>query len=293
MRMPRLALALVAALTLVAVPRAAAQDPPPLPPTTVELPSNADADGDDVPDSSDRCPTVRGAPTDGCPSPDRDGDGIPNESDECPDIPNDARGCPQPVTPGGNAPTHAVATQINQPSAAIKKYSRGLQLTGGISANGYMTPKRLTIWLPKGVKVSSAPAKPCSAAFVKTLQLHAFKRCAKMFAGRVGSEEHSAYFAFAGPKVGARQRLFLRARAQDGEDGEEIVAFGTGWIDPAKGAFGPKLTLELGQLGLSVRMVELYSAPENGVKPLQGKCTGKFRVRLETAQGTTQKTLRC
>jgi hypothetical protein len=87
--------------------------------------------------------------------------------------------------------------------------------------------------------------------------------------------------------------LFLRARQHEAEDGEEISGFGTGWIEPAKGAFGPKLTLELGQLGLSVRMVELYSAPENGVKPLQGKCTGKFRVRLETAQGTTQKTLRC
>jgi hypothetical protein len=294
--MPRLVLALVTALTLVAAPSAIAQDPPPqpqLPGTDVQLPSNVDSDGDRVPDTADRCPTVPGSITDGCPSPDRDNDGIPNESDPCPEIPNAGRDCPQPPPAGGNAPAHDVATQLGRPSAAIKEYSRGLQLTGGISANGYMKPKRLTIWLPKGITVSSAPTKPCSQAFAKTLQLNGFMRCAKMFAGRLGSEEHSGYFAFAGPKVGARQRLFLRARSQDGEDGEEIVGFGTGWIDPAKGAFGPKLTLELGQLGLDVRMVELYSAPENGVKPLRGKCTGKFRVRLETPQGNTDKTFRC
>src|SRR5689334_15370899 len=190
--MPRLALAFAALLLLIAAPGAAAQDPPPpMPPATVPLPSDSDIDGDHVPDSGDRCPTVPGALTDGCPSPDRDGDGIPNEADQCPDLYSPGGSCPQPVTPGGNAPAHDVATQINKPSAAIKKYSSGLQLTGAISANGYMTPKRLTIWLPKGITVSNAPAKPCSEAFVKTLQLNGFKRCAKMFAGRVGSEEHS------------------------------------------------------------------------------------------------------
>jgi hypothetical protein len=259
--MARLALVFAALLLLIAAPGAIAQVPPPSP--------AGDTDGDMVPDPFDACPTVAGVFPGGCPPPTRPEDG------------------------GADKPAPVAATQIGSPSASITKYSRGLQFGGGISANGYMTPKRLTIWLPKGIKVSSAPAKPCSAAFVKTLQLHAFKRCAKMFAGRVGSEEHSGYFAFAGPKVGSRQRLFLRARAQEAEDGEEIVGFGTGWIDPAKGAFGPKLTLELGQLGLSVRMVELYSAAENKVKPLQGTCTGKFRVRLETAQGNTDKTFSC
>lgn len=60
----------------------------------------ADADGDGVPDSRDKCPNTPVGVTvdaDGCPL-DTDGDGIPDYLDRCPDTPKgvviDAKGCP-------------------------------------------------------------------------------------------------------------------------------------------------------------------------------------------------------
>ena len=61
-----------------------------------------------------------------------------------------------------------------RPGSRWRRHPERVRLVGGISANGYMKPKRLTIWLPKGIKVSTTPAKPCSEAFVKTLQLDGF-----------------------------------------------------------------------------------------------------------------------
>jgi OOP family OmpA-OmpF porin len=66
----------------------------------------ADADGDGVPDATDRCPTepedLDGhQDEDGCPDPDDDGDGIPDAADACPrEAENkngveDADGCPE------------------------------------------------------------------------------------------------------------------------------------------------------------------------------------------------------
>ena len=49
------------------------------------------------------------------------------------------------------------------------------------------------------------------------------------------------WFAYAGPKQGAKQRLWVRGRGDD-----ELVGFGTGWIEPGKGAKRTKITLELG-----------------------------------------------
>ena len=73
------------------------------------------------------------------------------------------------------------------------------------------------------------------------------------------------------------------------------VGLGTGWIEPVKG--GAKLTLELGQLGIDTRGLEVYSGPERAtagmVRPLTGKCTGTFRMRLDTAQGSATKAFRC
>lgn len=64
-----------------------------------EPPVNYDRDGDGIPDSTDRCPDVKGlAALKGCP--DRDGDGIADIDDKCPDVPGLARyqGCPIPDT---------------------------------------------------------------------------------------------------------------------------------------------------------------------------------------------------
>jgi OmpA-OmpF porin, OOP family len=66
-----------------------------------------DTDGDGLPDSVDKCPTVPEDhkppnPSDGCPAPaDRDGDGIIDSEDKCPDEPedkdgiDDEDGCPE------------------------------------------------------------------------------------------------------------------------------------------------------------------------------------------------------
>jgi OOP family OmpA-OmpF porin len=59
----------------------------------------ADTDGDGIPDSEDKCPTVAGTlKYHGCPIPDTDGDGIDDEHDSCPTVPGLAKyhGCPEP-----------------------------------------------------------------------------------------------------------------------------------------------------------------------------------------------------
>ncbi len=71
---------------------------------TGAAPAPVDSDGDGIPDSSDRCPTVAAATPDGCPQVappvDSDGDGIPDDVDRCPNEPEDGRepdpkdGCP-------------------------------------------------------------------------------------------------------------------------------------------------------------------------------------------------------
>jgi outer membrane protein OmpA-like peptidoglycan-associated protein len=62
-----------------------------------------DTDGDGIPDTEDKCPTVPGlAKYQGCPIPDTDGDGINDEEDKCPTVPGVAKyqGCPIPDTDG-------------------------------------------------------------------------------------------------------------------------------------------------------------------------------------------------
>ncbi len=121
------------------------------------------------------------------------------------------------------------------------------------------------------------------------------KRCAKILAGRLGgNSDIYAWFAWAGPKQGAKQRLWLRGRSNEADDGA-LTGLGTGWIEPVKG--GTKLTLELGQLGIDTRSLEVYSGAERAtagtVRPLTGKCTGTFRMRLDTTQGSAAKSFRC
>ena len=72
-----------------------APPPPPLP--------VVDTDGDGIPDSKDKCPTIAGiAKYNGCPIPDTDEDGINDEEDKCPTVAGVARykGCPVPDTDG-------------------------------------------------------------------------------------------------------------------------------------------------------------------------------------------------
>ena len=85
------------------------QAPPstPMAATVAAVATPSDSDGDGIPDSADRCPTVAEdrdgfQDTDGCPDTDDDVDGIPDSADLCPreaedrDNYNDQDGCPEP-----------------------------------------------------------------------------------------------------------------------------------------------------------------------------------------------------
>ena len=231
----------------------------------------------------------------GCPDTDSDGDGFGDTTDPCPAVSGLIDGCFTPPPPPSSEPAAPpTATSVSAGGASLRKSGGALMLLGSFSGaptTSLMTPRRLTIWLPKSVTVSGAPAKPCSEAFARTLTLDTYKRCAKIVAGRLGGDI-TAYFAFAGPKQGAKQRLWVRGRS-----GDDLVGFGKGWIEPAKGAWRTKITLELGELGVKARGVEVYSGAERAtagmVKPMTGKCYGSFKLQLTTAQGTASKTFRC
>jgi len=87
---------------------AAPGEPAPAPPAV-------DADGDRIPDATDRCPTQPEdfddfEDADGCPDPDNDGDGVPDATDKCPFEPEDkdgvedADGCPEIDNDGDGIP---------------------------------------------------------------------------------------------------------------------------------------------------------------------------------------------
>jgi hypothetical protein len=295
--MTRIWLLTVVASLILGASVAGAQEPPPPPPPAGQLPSDADSDG--FSDASDQCPTVRGT-INGCPDTDSDGDGFGDHTDPCPAVSGLIDGCFTPPPPPSSEPAAPqTATSVTAGGVSLRPTRRGarngpLALTGtaflGAPQMSVMTPRRLTIWLPKTVTVSGAPAKPCSEAFARTLTLTTSKRCAKILAGRLSGDDITAWFAYAGPKRGAKQRLWLRGRRSD-----DLVGFGTGWIERAKGAY--KLTVELGQLGVTTRGLEVFSAPERStagtVTPLRGTCSGALKMKLETAQGAATKTFRC
>jgi Thrombospondin type 3 repeat len=297
MRMTRSVITLVLVGLVVAAPGAIAQTPPPPPPPSG--PTLPDPDGDGFVDAADQCPNTPG-PVNGCPDPDVDHDGFPNESDRCPTVPGSIKGCPTDPDAGTGDNSEIVlptATSVSGLSASLHKSGGALMLSGvafiGAPSQSVMTPRRLTIWLPKGIIVSGAPAKPCSRAFARNLTLGNSKRCAKIFGGRLGgNSDITGWFAWAGPKQGAKHRLWLRGRS-----GDDLVGFGTGWIEPVKGAFRTKITLELGQLGIDTRGLEVYSGAERTtagwVRPFTGRCSGSFRMRLDSAQGSATKKFRC
>lgn len=292
--MTRIWMLTVIASLLLGASVAGAQEPPP--PGQPPLPADADYDG--FSDASDQCPTVRGT-INGCPDTDSDGDGFGDHTDPCPGVSGLIDGCFTPAAPVSTEPVLQTATSVTAGAVSLRPTSRGarngpLALTGtaflGAPEMSVFTPRRLTIWLPKTVTVSGAPAKPCSESLARRLTLDNNERCAKILAGRLGGDDITAWFAYAGPKQGAKQRLWLRGRRSD-----DLVGFGTGWIERAKGAY--KLTVELGELGVTTRGLEVASAPERStagrVTPLRGTCAGSLKMKIETAQGAATKTFRC
>jgi hypothetical protein len=168
------------------------------------------------------------------------------------------------------------ATSVSAGSASLRRTGRALTLSGvpfnGAPSQSVITPRRLTIWLPPGVKVTGAPAKPCTQAFAASMTLDNWRRCAKILGGRLGGNgDITAWFAWAGPKQGAKQRLWLRGRS-----GDDLVGFGTGWIESVKGAYPTKITLELGT-GITTRGLEVLSDAERAtvgmVRPLTDRCS--------------------
>src|SRR4051812_23316350 len=195
---------------------------------------DTDADGDGMADRFDACPSQpsREPLGRGCPPPDGDGDGFVGAADRCPSVAGPDNGCPRP--PAGVTPTPVTPTPVHKQTAtsvraggigverAKPKRLKALAIDGvAFLANpdtAYMTPKRLTIWLPKGMTVSSAPAAPCTEAFAKAMTLDTDKRCAFMIGGRVSDEGLRGWQAYAGPKEGKRQRLWLRGVGQETDE---------------------------------------------------------------------------
>ena len=110
----------------------------------------------------------------GCPDPDSDHDGFPNETDPCPTEAGPFEGCPSPPAPSSEPVAQPTATSVATSGASLLRMGANgaLMLSGtpfrGAPSMSVMTPRRLTIWLPKGVTVSGAPAKPCSEAFARS-----------------------------------------------------------------------------------------------------------------------------
>jgi hypothetical protein len=297
-RMTRSVIVLVLAVLFAAAPAAIARAPPPPPPPGG--PALPDPDGDGFLDAADQCPFVPGTVS-GCPDPDFDHDGFPNETDRCQTVPGSINGCPTDPDAGtGTGDTSRSvlppATSVSSGPASLRRTGGALMLSGvfsGAPSQTVITPRRLTIWLPAGITVTGAPASPCTRTFARSMTLDNYKRCAKILAGRLtGNGDITAWFAWVGPKQGSKQRLWLRGRT-----GDDLVGFGTGWIESVKGAYRTKITLELGQLGIDTRSLEIISAAERAtagiVRPLTGRCSGSFRMRLDTAQGSATKRFRC
>src|SRR3954469_20697107 len=144
--MNRSVLALVLALLLAAAPGAMAQTPPPPPAPQ----------GPPVP------------PQQGSPLP------MPTPPPVGPSQPSDDTDASKIVLP--------TAASVSASSAVIRKSGGALMLIGspfhgGPTDMSVMTPKRLTIWLPKSIKVSGAPAKPCTRAFARTMNINTSRRC--------------------------------------------------------------------------------------------------------------------
>ena len=124
--------------------------------------------------------------------------------------------------------------------------------------------------LPKGV--SFRPAKSCSRATARALTLDTVSRCSLLLGGRLAGERY-AWFAYAGPKRRDGSRaVWLRARESD-----ELVDFATGNLRSAAGAFGQKITLDMGGLDLKARSIEVL-AERLATSPI-------LRERLALAHG--------
>ena len=88
--------------------------------------ASIDTDGDGIPDSEDKCPTVAGTlKYHGCPVPDTDGDGIDDEHDSCPTAPGLAKyhGCPEPRDSTDSSrrqrATETIQTQLSEDARKI------------------------------------------------------------------------------------------------------------------------------------------------------------------------------
>jgi len=310
------------------------------PPATAQRSQAADADGDKVADENDVCPSERGPSqhggcpldpndedddgvangTDWCPGyagpppsgcsklggdpGDQDGDGVPDSSDRCPTFPGAAKrnGChmgsvpriddqaPEPASP---KPV-AAGTLSFDPSG---KARRGAPVAlEGLLFRGDMQPRTLTFWLPKGFTISPKPLSACSRAKAEQLKLGSGKGCAQLFAGRLTDRKVRAWFAYIGPISNGRRQLFIRDRR-----GDRLSGLAKGSISRPAGGFGPKVTLELGALGVSTRIIEIGSAPQSSprgrVAPLRmgGPCPTRglrYKIRLTTSSGSAERTAR-
>lgn len=129
-----------------------------------------DADGDGVPDGTDKCPANPFATPDGCPAapPDPDGDGVYGANDECPDAaaPGIPSGCPAapapapaapapvPVPPGdgGGAPAPIVQPPAPRQLVATLGVRKGTRYRAGALRKGVRV--RVTCSAPSTAKVA-------------------------------------------------------------------------------------------------------------------------------------------
>jgi hypothetical protein len=187
----------------------------------------------------------------------------------------------------------ATASARTQPASDVEAGRLSIDTRGGLSlyggafrsrpAQSAFTPRRLTLWVPKGMTLLGGKVKACTKAKVrKANHPDGLIPCQRVGTGRLNSSNDiTGWYAVAGPKQGKKRLIWMRAKNGD----QELTGFGTGTLVKASGAYSSKLVLRYSGLDLRVSGMETLI----GSLRKAGKCPGAgwpFKLTVVAAEGT-------